>query len=278
MLVAVLLVATVAVELAEDRVPVPAPFLVLGIFKDEGHIIEEWLNHYAGQGATRVVLIDNGSTDGYAAKVAPYVDTGFVVVVKDDTKHAQVDLYNKYAAPFLGQVDWVVVVDLDEFAFGTKAPLGVALAREPPATGLITMEWVMFGSSHLVSQPPSVLDSFTLRVRYPCSIKPFQNTKYIVRTRALAASGLGIHTATLDKRAGWKEVSYGADRTEESLPQEPFRVNHYPIQSLSWFKRVKMTRGSANSPKHDNVRTMDYFRFYDRNEVPDTTILTLPEC
>jgi hypothetical protein len=40
-------------------------------------------------------------------------------------------------------------------------------------------------------------------------------------------------------------------------------LNHYAIQSLDWFKAVKMTRGAADSANYDKIRDLTYFKRYD---------------
>jgi hypothetical protein len=56
------------------------------------------------------------------------------------------------------------------------------------------------------------------------------------------------------------------------------KLNHYPIQSLEFFQKVKMTRGSANVAKHDKIRDMDYFKRYDSGtDFKDDTLKNLIE-
>ncbi|KAF0114211.1 MAG: hypothetical protein FD150_1646 [Rhodobacteraceae bacterium] len=49
--------------------------------KNETHLIEEWLDHYLANGAERIFLIDNGSTDDTLAKIAPWLGDGRVELV-----------------------------------------------------------------------------------------------------------------------------------------------------------------------------------------------------
>jgi hypothetical protein len=50
------------------------------------------------------------------------------------------------------------------------------------------------------------------------------------------------------------------------------KLNHYPIQSLEFFTKIKMTRGDVNSSNSDNCRDLDYFQKYDYNETCDDTL------
>ena len=42
------------------------------------------------------------------------------------------------------------------------------------------------------------------------------------------------------------------------------QLNHYAIQSLTWFVQTKYGRGDARDPSLDNVRDIDYFEAYDQ--------------
>ena len=76
---------------------------VVGIFKNEGHIIREWIEHYLREGVDNFVLIDNGSTDDYQNQIGEFVENGKVSIIFDDTKWAQIELYNKYFHDLKGQ-------------------------------------------------------------------------------------------------------------------------------------------------------------------------------
>jgi hypothetical protein len=67
---------------------------------------------------------------------------------------------------------------------------------------------------------------------------------------------------------GFEELS----RYENNL----IHLNHYPLQSLEFFQKVKMTRGDVACKEYDNIRNMDYFNEYNKNAVHvDTTLKDL---
>ena len=156
----------------------------------------------------------------------------------------------------------MLVADLDEFWF---CPAGDTLAQaltEYERYEVIYSNWVMFGSGGMIDQPPSVREGFTLRrsglFHHDCS-------KYICRTRALRTpDSLHIHKV------------HGADSARTISDTHRFQVNHYPIQSESFFRAVKMTRGAADSAQDDYIRDMAYFRSYDEGcDQPDRQLADL---
>ena len=85
------------------------------IFKNESHILEEWITHYLKEGVEHFFLINNGSTDTFMDTINKY--SYCVTLFNDDKRHAQAELYNKYVMPQKDKTEWVIVCDLDEFIY-----------------------------------------------------------------------------------------------------------------------------------------------------------------
>jgi hypothetical protein len=241
--------------------------LVVAIFKNEAHILVEWLNHYRAQGVDHVVLIDNGSTDDYMYELRPFLEARYVSLFIDDSKHVQADLYNKYSQSFWTRFAWVVVVDLDEFMFATEGPLAWWLGTKvSPEVAVVDVRWTMFGSSGHVQQPESVLRGFRYRALDSNSKSCWQFSKYAVRTRALRR--LGIHEPKPTQALTPHQVLRVAC-VHPGNPQPPVRIHHYAVQSWQFFRAIKMTRGDAHAATQNGVRDSAYFARYDANEVED---------
>ena len=290
---------------AGSSVVCPVRLCIMAILKNESHIISEWVSHYISEGAVLIVLIDNGSTDrdhldrhlsemqGWS-EVCPgsfttlyHIEKTRVFVIQDANKHKQTELYNHYFQFFRHLADWILVVDLDEFLYGRCDRRIVDMLQNdiPDDVGQISIPWKIFGSSGLIQQPSSVIQSFTRRAQL---VRPtFGNIKSLIRVAAL--DKLGIHEHAI-LPGSWKHVDARFRCVEDSmrldgdrcnpiivvdesfLASSKMHLNHYVVQSLEWFRSVKMTRGSANTPLHDNVRTMDYFRRYDVNDHLDNEL------
>jgi hypothetical protein len=87
------------------------------IFKNEAHIIKEWIEHYLRQGVDKFFMIDNDSNDNYLDFLKPYIEKNIVDLVIDAKKHAQAELYNTYYLEKSKNYDWAIVCDLDEFIY-----------------------------------------------------------------------------------------------------------------------------------------------------------------
>ncbi len=223
---------------------------LLAIMKNESMNIVEWLDHYKWQGVDQIFLIDNASTDDSVKKVKAYSDDGFVELYFRAEPHRQVQHYRRVLeeAEIKKRVEWLIVADLDEFWYAKEGTLKQYLLDMSDDIDLVYAPWRMFGSSGLSEHPDSVRKCFTLR--WPLSAK--EPTKWVVRTSSLVTSNqINIHKV------------HGIDSGRVLMDSDGIRLNHYVIQSKSYFESVKMTRGDVAKSKMQNIRDWDYFNKYD---------------
>jgi len=236
---------------------------VLAIFKNETANLKVWLDHYIWQGVEHFYLIDNGSTDNPMAILNDYIDKGYVTYSYGTKKHYQQQYYKDTFdnEKLKENTKWLVVCDLDEFYFGTSHKLSTVL-KGLEHYNLIYSCWLMFGSDGLIEQPPDIRKSITHREE----IIKHKDSKYIFQTSAIPnSSHIWIHGL----------VNYYDD--EHTLREDTLiHLNHYAIQSLEFFQKIKMTRGAADFAEGEYVRNMDYFHEYDKDaKFQDLTLANL---
>jgi hypothetical protein len=232
---------------------------IVALFKNEAMAMREWLSHYKWQGIDRILLMDNNSTDDWRPALKGFesmVDT--VSAAKD---YAQNEHYNTLGREWIEKhkIDVVGIMDLDEFAFGLhgrnlRSHLEQLFSGEGgvPRPSQLLMKFNMFGSSGLDKQPASIRRGFTWRKRDTMA----NNTKAFIWTDDLIE--FGIHQS---------------DVSGETLIAPPgIQLNHYNIQSREFFRKVKMTRGSATRKTWNKARNWRFFKRYDINEYEDTVL------
>ncbi|MEP5614129.1 MAG: glycosyltransferase family 2 protein [Cyclobacteriaceae bacterium] len=255
---------------------------VVGIFKNESHVIREWVEHYLNEGVDNFVLINNGSTDDFQSQIADFVDNGTVTIINDDARWAQIELYNKYFLSLKGKSQWILICDLDEFVYARKGykTIPSVLKKLSGNVGVIRLPWKVYGSSGRVEQPSEVIPSFLSRAKQDGGRKPWmaddRNTlsKILVRPEFIRA--FHIHFCFLNGRyhifgPDMKELSYPEIEEERSfqpiderlLRNSYLHLNHYPLQSRNWFLDVKSQRGAADTEAYDQLRDTSYFEKYD---------------
>lgn len=271
---------------------------LVAIFKNESHILKEWIEHYLNQGVDKIFLVDNGSTDSYYSILHPYISTGKVDLVLDNKKHAQTELYNKHFLHKCRAYEWVIVCDLDEFIYGRKYCNSIKdfLSKVHPRFSQVFIPWKMFGSNGYDTmtqeQPSSVISNFTKRINnddirhnrfrsfiYKGPIK-YIYSKCIVRTKYLLNIGIH-HSETSNNKYITSYVSQNnhintnkdfVEINENIIENSALHLNHYAIQSLNWFIKVKATRGDINSSNNENVRNIEYFKEYNFNDIDDNEL------
>jgi len=223
---------------------------VIAIFKNETMNLKIWLDHYIWQGVEHFYLIDNDSDDNPMNILKEYIDNGYVTYHFGPEKHIQDShirfIFDKYELKL--RTYWLLYCDLDEFAFGINQKL-VKCLNQLEGYNVIYMNWLMFGSNGYIAHPYDIRTALTYR-------EPnfHELTKYIIKTDFLTdSSQINIHNVS------YNDQRYIYNSTSDNL----LRMNHYPIQSEEFFKKVKMSRGDATSS--NNVRDMNYFNSYNKN-------------
>lgn len=262
---------------------------VVSIFKNESDIMKEWIEHYLMEGVDHFYLIDNGSTDNYQEILEPYIKEQLVDLNIDNRPHLQEKHYNSY---YLDKVkkesEWVIIVDFDELIYSRKQFKTISdyLKSLLQNVAQVYVTWKLFGSNGLIQQPNSCIHDFTMRTKYD-HVKTNGMidterilTKTIVKTKYLIK--MSIHFSVVDPTNTREITSDNQDIppvqsdtfkkiSEEILQKSFLHCNHYPIQSYEWFKKIKMSRGSASSEKNDKIRTIEYYNSFDShsNQVSD---------
>lgn len=243
--------------------------VVIAIFKNEGHVINEWITHHNKEGVDHFYLIDNGSTDNYEETIPK--DPNLITIVKDTSKFSQVPLYNKiYLEKAKQESNWIMVIDLDEFVYARKEFKTITeyLDSVPKDITSIILRWKMFGSNGKVEQPDSVIGGFTKRLDYNKKLHDsFNYFKTVARSDSIKSLGLHQFNIKNDKS---RHLPYF--NREKELNTSPLHLNHYAIQSKKWYEEVKMKRGDAHSSLTNNVRDWKYFNKYDVNDIIDTEL------
>jgi hypothetical protein len=224
---------------------------VLSIFKNETMNLKIWLDHYIWQGVEHFYLIDNGSTDNPLRILQEYIDKNIVSYFYLPERHKQIEHYRKIfdEKKLKQKTEWLIVCDLDEFFYGVDHKLTTKIKSLNKFYDYIICNWQMFGSDGLIEQPLDIRTSIT-----HCDNKLWNETKYIFKPKIIKdGSSIGIHFL----------VNVNIPVSRLRVANKLIKLNHYPIQSLEFFKKTKMNRGSASNKKNDNVRDMTYFKKYD---------------
>lgn len=235
---------------------------LVAIFKNEEQTLSNWITHHLQQGFDHIFLIDNNSSDRSALIVKLFEQSGKVSYSYAPRQHQQmphvINLIQRLNLKY--KADWIAVCDLDEFFYGTSKKFSTSLRENFYAFDVVYVPWRMFGSSGLVEHPKDVRLENTFR-------RPEidETTKYVFRPANVDISKLTIHKVQYPTK--WKHL------VTTDFDGKYIRMNHYRLQSLEYFKKVKMIRGDVSFSTSDSIRTMEYFNAWNSNMTAEDTFL-----
>jgi|TARA_B100001094_G_scaffold158928_1_gene153831 hypothetical protein len=255
---------------------------VVACFKDESHILEEWINHYIDQGVDQFILCDNNSTDDYQSILDKYDN---IILYKDSYKDIQWDctgtkgkyglnIYSKMLTEH--KTDWAVICDPDEFMYARE---GYDTIREflkergSEFDQLIVPNILIHHKSGtdlvIKKQPKSVVDTFI----YGC--KEDKNIKSIVKVDSVVRLKIHEHVVKgRSTRPHLKDTFFLTPKTSNSMygtlkkyPEGGWRhypeegkvyvhCNHYRFQSEEYFLNIKSKKTYADRDNDEAEKKM----------------------
>jgi len=104
--------------------------------------------------------------------------------------------------------------------------------------------------------------------------KKYSLCKTIVRTKYINEYSIHKHYTINENKVTPNETSAEiydvfVNINEDILNTSYLQLNHYCIQSYSWFMKVKATRGDVSSITIESIRDTTYFKEYDINDMED---------
>lgn len=238
-------------------------FIVCSIFKNESHILDEWISHYLYHGVDHIYLVNDFSTDAYLEIIEKYADR--VTMFHNDivTKEVgrQTQIYQKYFTHLLPTAKWMSILDLDEFLYSPETIDIKRVLCEYSKYAQIIVDWVHFASNDHTLQPNSVVDGFTMRALSRESGKNVKYHGYKSIFKPAHLNNFDIHSSNVS----------GEDLRIIDTSKAKLLINHYNLQSRDFFINVKGTRGDVNN-WFDHVkiqRNKDLFEEFDANDIED---------
>ena len=248
---------------------------ICSIQRNRGPWIREWvLFHYLL--GVRYFYIGIHKTEDNSVEVleelSKYINIKIFSVSRAIYIAPQQDFYQYTLDRFQHEVDWMAVIDGDEFLFPVKADtLQDALQNfSHKKYSALGVYWRCFGSSGHVKEPHGlILENFKLRA--PDDFPPNRHIKSLVHTQlAWGTLTLGTHhfetpVGTYDELG--RAVTGGLSEHETSSVH--LRINHYVCQSREYFLNFKRPQGSAdrNTMLEKHIRSEAWWEDHDRNDV-----------
>jgi len=172
-------------------------------------------------------------------------------------------VYNKFVLPRIRRdnlAEWILVVDLDEFAYAADVSSKMSDFLCSPQTNVVSqfcIPYNMYGTSGHLKQPACVVPHFVNRD----AARTLSHGKCVIRLANLTWLSVHYHQGSgVDKElpgSPWEKYSgklggrgiqlkfYRA--SQKNWHEWPLRLNHYQMQSLQHFRIVRNNRSEAES-------------------------------
>jgi hypothetical protein len=226
---------------------------ICGIFKDEAHIMREWIEYHKVLGVEHFYLYNNFSTDNYNEVLKPYVETGIVTLIDWPIPLGQMKAYKNCFDTFGKDSQWLAYIDFDEFICPYKELTVSDWLRKYENYPAIAIYWKMFGTSGQIKHDPARLNIEQYTVSWPklyIGAKVICNTDYTIsdyasmHTFPTTLNFLGINFIIPPVNEFQNFLKWNIHRTGYNKDFS-MQINHYWSKSYSDYYDKKIGKGSA---------------------------------
>jgi hypothetical protein len=225
-----------------------------GIYLNEAHYLEEWIEFHRLVGVEKFFLYDHESTDEHEQVLKPYVDDGTVVVKHWPDQPGQPSAFRDCLEEHRDEARWIAFLDLDEFLFSPQLrPLPEVLEAYEQHPGVI-VNWCMFGPSGHETRPEGlVLENYRLRAADDHPLNHLVKSVVDPRRAVRVAGGINPHCFEYSDGFAVDELFRPRDRNPHSKTDtvsfSRLRVNHYNLKSREQW----MAKQSVPSPTNGKL-------------------------
>ncbi|MBA4750056.1 MAG: glycosyltransferase family 92 protein [Alphaproteobacteria bacterium] len=235
----------------KKAVPLKKPkyyLTLVAVFRNEAPYLKEWIEFYRLQGVEHFYLYNHLSKDSYKEVLSRYMEEGIVelheVISEPQTlkewHNLQISVYEETAKRAAQDIEWLIVVDTDEFLYPTQALSLKAALLNYNDVACLSVPWQIFGSGNTQR-----LEQGHLLIEDLIMASPKEDTfvKGIVKPRYVS-SFTDPHFPVL--KQGYAQVT--EDKTYFQGTHAPkvthnfFKLNHYWARDWTFFKERKLSR------------------------------------
>jgi Glycosyltransferase family 92 len=230
----------------------PCTVAVAAIFQDEAPFLKEWLEYHKLIGVGHFYLYNNRSCDDFKKLLRPYIECGEVELFDIPIALSNKPLYLKWQVAAYNHAlklarpanQWLACIDIDEFICLKQGDSLIPLLADYAHAGGLTLNWVMYGTSHIYDLLPGELLIEKMTRRFPLDWSENRMVKSIVQPQYTKRC-LDAHTFLY---AGHIFAVYPDHQKFSHTP--PFAVppvetlclNHYWYRTEKFFFETKLPR------------------------------------
>lgn len=226
---------------------------IVTIMKNEAPYVKEWLDYHILVGVHKFYIYDNDSTDNLKEVLAPYIKSGIVEYTFFTGAEQQLPAYNDCFEKHKDDVEWLAVIDADEFIVPVKTKTIQQTLQDYKAYPAVGINWVMYDSNGHINKPRKggVLNNYT-RCRKWFRHEPSAHIKSIIQPSKVIKITNPHYSAYKDDAFAVDENKHIIDKSGKGFAftdyasVQKLRINHYWSKSYEETLK-KIERGNADS-------------------------------
>ncbi|MGV6840172.1 MAG: glycosyltransferase family 2 protein [Planktomarina sp.] len=257
---------------------------LIGIAKDEGPFLWEWVAYHRSIGFTDIVIFENDSSDYTQGLLKAMEQAGFIYNFYNPAAEGQHQMKAYQRASRMNaylDADWVMAIDIDEFL---NIKIGDGLVSDLAARGenldCFLINWRMFGNSlQIRTEPGLVTERFTLCNRARTLRGGRLGHKGFFRPKKFKYPG--VHFPVMKDEGEDLRFANGSGAILRELPdvrwhsmdpgmQSVVQLNHYIVKDAESFVN-KVARGRAHQT--NALVDAEYWQRNNINHTVDVSIL-----
>jgi hypothetical protein len=225
---------------------------IAAIFRDEARFLKEWIEFHKLMGVEHFYLYNHLSKDNYLKILNQYIEEGSVELINltqetitpQDFVTLQCNVYLNAAQKTKQDVEWLAIIDTDEFLFPMKETNLTHVLKNYDSFASLSVNWRIFGSGNvdIVMKENLQMDPLVKTIVKPRYVETFINPHF-----AVLESGY----AQVAEDYKFLYGPYSHFRSNEVLA-----INHYWARDWEFFNSTKLSRAhiiSSLLSKEDQV-------------------------
>ncbi len=218
--------------------------------KNEAKFLKEWIEFHRLMGVEHFYLFNHGSKDNFREVLQPYINEGIVELIDvlekvnnwGEWNNVQCKTYSDLCKQTKDDVEWLILIDTDEFLFPTKENNLNDFLKNYADVVALSVNWKIYGSSQLEDIGPSDLLT-ELLIKSSDKAEADLHVKTIVRPRTVSHY-INPHYPIL--LPGYQQVNEHKVPLEGPFLETPsrdfIRINHYWARTWKFFREEKLKR------------------------------------
>lgn len=237
---------------------------VAAIFQNEAPYLKEWIEYHKMLGVQHFYLFDNASRDNVVEVLQPYLVSGLVDLIHEQTVAKGIDewtplqksAYDRALNLARGETKWLAIIDVDEFLTPLQKDNLIDFLADYEDYPGVVVNWQLFGTSNVKKIPSDRLMIELLVMKADPLTEENHQIKSIVRPEYVHKAR--VHEMKFKKfykHVNEDKEAFDYGGASKRIATNKIQINHYWTRDEDFFYTVKLEhRARCESKETSEIR------------------------